>query len=138
MASPWKLSGMQRQVLALYRCFLRAARLKNLEDRQRIVSVVSAEFHHNANNVDRKNFQYIEYLLRRGKRQLEQLKNSTTISLSTINLNSSASKTITEDKKLASTAASVLRMTSMLRVTFKRRAQQAKSAQSSYYENCFA
>ncbi|XP_028547894.1 succinate dehydrogenase assembly factor 1, mitochondrial-like [Dendrobium catenatum] len=103
MASPWKLSGMQRQVLALYRCFLRAARLKNLEDRQRIVSVVSAEFHHNANNVDRKNFQYIEYLLRRGKRQLEQLKNSTTISLSTINLNSSASKTITEDKKLAST-----------------------------------
>ncbi|XP_028554779.1 succinate dehydrogenase assembly factor 1, mitochondrial isoform X2 [Dendrobium catenatum] len=103
MASPWKLSGMQRQVLALYRCFLRAARVKNLEDHQRIVSVVSAEFHHNANNVDRKNFQYIEYLLRRGKRQLEQLKNSTTLSLSTINLNSSASKTITEDKKLAST-----------------------------------
>ncbi|PKU67336.1 hypothetical protein MA16_Dca027738 [Dendrobium catenatum] len=86
MASPWKLSGMQRQFLALYCCFLRAARLKNLEDRQRIVSVVSAEFHHNANDVGRKNFQCIEYLLRRGNKQLEQLKNSTIISLSRINV----------------------------------------------------
>ncbi|XP_020572731.1 succinate dehydrogenase assembly factor 1A, mitochondrial isoform X2 [Phalaenopsis equestris] len=96
-----KLSGMQRQVLALYRHFLRAARSKNLDERKMIISVVSTEFRHSADHVDRKNFQHIEYLLRRGRKQLEQLKSSTTISLSTINLNSSTSKTVHEDKKLA-------------------------------------
>ncbi|KAK8952709.1 hypothetical protein KSP40_PGU018755 [Platanthera guangdongensis] len=86
MAPLQKLSGMQRQVLALYRGFLRSARMKNLKERQRIVSVISSEFRHNAKNVDRKNFQCIEYLLQRGKRQLKQLDNSSTISLSTINI----------------------------------------------------
>ncbi|PKA53859.1 hypothetical protein AXF42_Ash011339 [Apostasia shenzhenica] len=84
--APHKLSGMQKQVLGLYRGFLRAAKLKDPEERLRIVSVVSSEFHRNAKNVDRKNFHYIEYLLHRGKRQLEQLKRSTTVSLTTINV----------------------------------------------------
>ncbi|TYH34740.1 hypothetical protein ES332_D13G145700v1 [Gossypium tomentosum] len=61
-----KLSGMQRQVLSLYRGFLRAARSKPTEDRRQIESIVSAEFHQNSKQVDRKNFLYIEYLLRRG------------------------------------------------------------------------
>ncbi|KAF2298730.1 hypothetical protein GH714_026298 [Hevea brasiliensis] len=60
-----KLSGMQKQVLSLYRGFLRAARLKSPEDRRQIESIVSAEFRRNSQQVDRKNFLYIEYLLRR-------------------------------------------------------------------------
>ncbi|KAG8661535.1 hypothetical protein MANES_01G011600v8 [Manihot esculenta] len=62
-----RLSGMQKQVLSLYRAFLRAARLKSPEDRRQIESMVSAEFRHNSQHVDRKNFLYIEYLLRRDK-----------------------------------------------------------------------
>ncbi|RWW24519.1 hypothetical protein BHE74_00019873 [Ensete ventricosum] len=84
MASRPKLSGLQRQVLRLYREFLRAARLKEPEERLRIESIVSAEFRQNAMNVDRKNFLYIEYLLRRGKKQLEQLKSPDTLRLSTL------------------------------------------------------
>jgi succinate dehydrogenase assembly factor 1 len=72
MASRTKLSGIQKQVLALYRGFLRTARLKAPEERRRIESVVSAEFRDNARNVDRRNFVYIEYLLRRGKSNNQQ------------------------------------------------------------------
>ncbi|XP_073002942.1 succinate dehydrogenase assembly factor 1, mitochondrial [Typha latifolia] len=86
-----RLSGMQRQVLGLYRGFLRAARQKAPEERRRVESVVSTEFRQNAKNVDRKNFLYIEYLLRRGQRQLEQLKNPGTTGLSTLNATSATS-----------------------------------------------
>lgn len=84
MASRPKLSGLQKQVLGLYRGFLRAARLKAPEERLQIESLVSAEFRKNVEAVDRKNFLYIEYLLRRGNKQLEQLKSVDTIKLSTI------------------------------------------------------
>lgn len=77
-----KLSGMQKQVLALYRGFLRAARSKPPDDRRRIEAVVSAEFRERAVTVDRKNFMYIEYLLRRGNRQLDQLRSPATVGLS--------------------------------------------------------
>ncbi|KAL5560207.1 hypothetical protein UlMin_036418 [Ulmus minor] len=77
-----RLSGMQKQVLGLYRGFLRAARSKSAEDRRRIESLVSAEFHRNAKQVDRKNVLLIEHLLRRGKKQLDQLKSPDTIGLS--------------------------------------------------------
>ncbi|KAK1294983.1 hypothetical protein QJS10_CPA16g00002 [Acorus calamus] len=82
MASRPKLSGLQKQVLSLYRGFLRAARSKGPEERQRIESIVSAEFHQNSKNIDRKNFLQIEYLLRRGKKQLDQLKSPDTVGLS--------------------------------------------------------
>jgi hypothetical protein len=36
--------------------------------------LVSAEFRRNSKQVDRQNFIYIEYLLRCGKKQLDQLK----------------------------------------------------------------
>ncbi|XP_074274816.1 succinate dehydrogenase assembly factor 1, mitochondrial [Silene latifolia] len=80
--SGYKLSGLQKQVLSLYREFLRAARSKSIEDRRQMELIVSQEFHRNATQVDRKNFVYIEYLLRRGKKQLDQLKSSGTLSLS--------------------------------------------------------
>lgn len=81
-----KLSGMQKQVLSLYREFLRAARLKSPEDRKRVESIVSSEFRLNSKSVERKNFLYIEYLLRRGKKQLQQLKSPDTVGLSHMNM----------------------------------------------------
>ncbi|KAG6592356.1 hypothetical protein SDJN03_14702, partial [Cucurbita argyrosperma subsp. sororia] len=63
-----KLSGLQKQVLSLYRAFLRAARSKSVEDRRQMESVVAAEFRRNAKQIDRKNFIHIEYLLRRALR----------------------------------------------------------------------
>ncbi|OWM67459.1 succinate dehydrogenase assembly factor 1, mitochondrial [Punica granatum] len=91
MGSP-RLSGMQKQVLSLYRGFLRAARSKSTEDRRRIESIVVAEFRRNAKEVDRKNFLYIEYLLRRGKKQLDQLRNPDTTGLSSFGLDSSRNR----------------------------------------------
>ncbi|GAU18960.1 hypothetical protein TSUD_229510 [Trifolium subterraneum] len=70
-----RLSGMQKQVLSLYRGFLRVARSKSEEERRNIESVVKQEFRRDSKEVDRKNFQYIEYLLRRGNKQLDQLRN---------------------------------------------------------------
>ncbi|KAG5227620.1 succinate dehydrogenase assembly factor [Salix suchowensis] len=81
-----RLSGMPKQVLSLYRGFLRAARSKPPEDRRQIESFVSAEFRRNSKQVDRKNFIYIEYLLRRGKKQLEQLNSPDTVGLSSMNV----------------------------------------------------
>ncbi|KAM7508184.1 hypothetical protein LguiA_018637 [Lonicera macranthoides] len=87
-----KLSGMQKQVVALYRQFLRAARSKSPEDRRQIESFVSEEFRRNSKEVDRKNFQYIEYLLRRGNHQLDQLKSPNTVGLSSLNVQTSDAK----------------------------------------------
>ncbi|CAN1189967.1 Succinate dehydrogenase assembly factor 1A, mitochondrial [Linum perenne] len=77
-----RLSGMQKQVLSMYRGFLRAARLKSADERRQIETIVSAEFRRNSEQVDRKNFVYIEYLLNRGKKQLDQLKSPGVVGLS--------------------------------------------------------
>ncbi|KAH0976608.1 hypothetical protein GBA52_026327 [Prunus armeniaca] len=87
-----RLSGMQKQVLSLYRGFLRAARAKCAEDRQQIESLVSSEFRRNAKEVDRKNFLYIEYLLRRAKKQLDQLRRPDVVGLSALNVSFSQTK----------------------------------------------
>ncbi|CAN0858275.1 Succinate dehydrogenase assembly factor 1A, mitochondrial [Linum grandiflorum] len=81
-----RLSGMQKQVLSLYRGFLRAARLKSADERKQIETIVSAEFRRNSKQVDRKNFVYIEYLLNRGKKQLDQLKSPGVVGLSSFNV----------------------------------------------------
>ncbi|GFQ00644.1 succinate dehydrogenase assembly factor 1 mitochondrial [Phtheirospermum japonicum] len=91
-SKPRQLSGMQKRVLALYRGFLRAARTKSPEERNRIESIVSAEFRNNSTQVDRKNFLLIEYLLRRGKKQLDQLKSPDTVGLSSLNVDVSQTK----------------------------------------------
>ena len=79
-----RLSGMQKQVLSLYRGFLRAARSKSDEERHKIESIVSEEFRRNSKEVDQKNFIYIEYLLRRGNKQLDQLRNPGTRGLTSL------------------------------------------------------
>ncbi|CAN1218400.1 Succinate dehydrogenase assembly factor 1, mitochondrial [Linum perenne] len=81
-----RLSGMQKQVLSMYRGFLRAARLKSADERRQIQTIVSAEFRRNSEQVDRKNFVYIEYLLNRGKKQLDQLKSPGVVGLSSFNV----------------------------------------------------
>lgn len=91
MGAP-RLSGMQKQVLSLYRGFLRAARSKSPDDRRCVESIVIAEFRRNAKEVDKKNFLYIEYLLRRGKKQLDQLKSPQTTGLSSFGPDSSRSR----------------------------------------------
>ncbi|KAF6147330.1 hypothetical protein GIB67_025889 [Kingdonia uniflora] len=79
-----KLTGLQKQILGLYRGFLRVARTKAPEERRKMESIVSTEFRHNAKAVDKKSFLYIEYLLRRGTKQLDQLKSPDVSSLSSI------------------------------------------------------
>lgn len=81
-----KLSGIQKQVLSLYRCFLRTTRSKPPENRAHMEAVISGEFRKNSKLIDRKDFLHIEYLLRRGKKQLDQLKtvDSVTLSSSTV------------------------------------------------------
>jgi succinate dehydrogenase assembly factor 1 len=64
-----RLSGLQKQVLSLYRDCLRAAR-KNGGPKSSAVEFVRSEFHAKA-KVDRLDFQRIEFLLRTGKRKLE-------------------------------------------------------------------
>ncbi|KAL5724316.1 hypothetical protein ACHQM5_007593 [Ranunculus cassubicifolius] len=79
-----RLTGLQKQILGLYRGFLRASRTKSPEERKKIEAIVSQQFHQNAISVDSKNFIYIEYLLRRGSKQLEQLQSPATVSMFTV------------------------------------------------------
>ncbi|KAG6540908.1 hypothetical protein Mapa_017702 [Marchantia paleacea] len=70
-----RLSGIQKQVLSLHRSLLRAARAKAPETREHIEQFVKVEFRKNA-AIDKKNYQQIEYLIRRGQKQLEMLRTS--------------------------------------------------------------
>ena len=65
-----RLSGLQRDVLALYRRCLRAARVKPVETRWNFESFARREFEKNL-HLDKKDFGAIEFLLRKGDRQLE-------------------------------------------------------------------
>lgn len=65
-----RLSGLQRDVLALYRRCLRAARAKPAETRSNFESFARREFEKNI-DLDKKDFGAVEFLLRKGDRQLE-------------------------------------------------------------------
>ncbi|BCS24726.1 succinate dehydrogenase assembly factor 1 [Aspergillus puulaauensis] len=65
-----RLSGLQREVLSLYRKCLREIRKKPAESRNNFKSFARTEFEkHMA--INKKDFGAIEYLLRKGSRQLE-------------------------------------------------------------------
>lgn len=70
MARAARLSGLQRDVLALYRRCLRAARAKPVDTRPNFEAFARREFEKNISR-DKKDFQTIEFLLRKGERQLE-------------------------------------------------------------------
>ncbi|EEH37949.2 hypothetical protein PAAG_00870 [Paracoccidioides lutzii Pb01] len=65
-----KLSGLQREVLALYRHALREIRKKPKESQDNFKRFARQEFRKNM-NISKMDFSAIEYLLRRGRRQVE-------------------------------------------------------------------
>ena len=65
-----RLSGLQRDVLNLYRSCLRAARAKPIETRTHFEAFARKKFEENL-HLDKKDFGTIEFLLRKGRRQLE-------------------------------------------------------------------
>ncbi|EME89552.1 uncharacterized protein MYCFIDRAFT_26785 [Pseudocercospora fijiensis CIRAD86] len=65
-----RLSGLQRDVLSLYRQCLRTARKKPASTRENFKNFARREFEKNL-GMDRKDFGAIEFLLRKGHRQLE-------------------------------------------------------------------
>ncbi|KAM9858679.1 succinate dehydrogenase assembly factor 1, mitochondrial [Aulostomus maculatus] len=65
-------SKLQKQILALYRDFLRAGR-----DKPGFIPRIRVEFRENA-LIKKTDVMHIEYLYRRGQRQLEQLKDTNT------------------------------------------------------------
>ncbi|KAK5114082.1 hypothetical protein LTR62_002651 [Meristemomyces frigidus] len=65
-----RLSGLQRDVLTLYRRCLRACRTKPTETRANFERFTRKEFGKNM-ALDKKDFGTIEFLLRKGTRQLE-------------------------------------------------------------------
>ncbi|KAI3425979.1 hypothetical protein D9Q98_007947 [Chlorella vulgaris] len=67
-----RLSGLQRQVLSLYRSALRISRAKEQQGSLTIAELARADIErHRA--VSRKDIQLIEHLIRRGRRQLDLL-----------------------------------------------------------------
>ncbi|PHH78768.1 hypothetical protein CDD82_2863 [Ophiocordyceps australis] len=64
-----RLSGLQKEVLSLYRQCLRESRKKPPSSRTRFESFVRAEFARNL-SMDKRDFAAIEFLLRKGRRQL--------------------------------------------------------------------
>ncbi|KAL2072822.1 hypothetical protein VTL71DRAFT_12165 [Oculimacula yallundae] len=64
-----RLSGLQRDVLSLYRKCLRVSRMKG-EARYHFEKYARNEFE-KAIALDKKDFSAIEYLLRKGQRQIE-------------------------------------------------------------------
>ncbi|KAL2260135.1 hypothetical protein VTK26DRAFT_5962 [Humicola hyalothermophila] len=65
-----RLSGLQREVLGLYRQCLRECRKKPEATRPHFQAFARAEFEKNI-TIDRRDFGAIEFLLRKGRRQLE-------------------------------------------------------------------
>ncbi|TGO65936.1 hypothetical protein BOTNAR_0072g00100 [Botryotinia narcissicola] len=65
-----RLSGLQRDVLALYRKCLRESRKKPAEARKHFEVYARLEFSKNI-TLDKKDFNTIEYLLRKGQRQVD-------------------------------------------------------------------
>lgn len=78
------LSGLQKEVLSLYRQLIRVARTKDTQENLRIPELlrlpgsstrfVAHEFRRQANSVKRSNFKTIEYMIRKGEKQLKLLK----------------------------------------------------------------
>ena len=76
-----RLSGVQRQVLSLYRDALRRGAALPAPSRAAALDFIRAEFRAGL-AVDRLDFQRIEHLLRAGKKKLDSLAKSEAFSLS--------------------------------------------------------
>ncbi|CAK7568447.1 MAG: hypothetical protein SEPTF4163_006437 [Sporothrix epigloea] len=65
-----RLSGLQREVLSLYRQSLRASRQKPEDSRAHFKDYARSEFVRHR-DLEKRDFGAIEFLLRKGRRQLE-------------------------------------------------------------------
>lgn len=65
-----RLSGLQKDVLSLYRRSLRACRVKPADTRPNFEAFTRREFEKNL-TLDKKDFSTIEFMLRKGNRQLD-------------------------------------------------------------------
>ncbi|ODV85928.1 hypothetical protein CANARDRAFT_198106 [[Candida] arabinofermentans NRRL YB-2248] len=69
-AKPLKFSGLQKEVLSLYRSCLRATRNKPIEKRQHWVNFIHGEFG-KYRSIPKRDFSAIEHLLRLGRRRMD-------------------------------------------------------------------
>ncbi|KAK7206715.1 hypothetical protein BZA70DRAFT_274926 [Myxozyma melibiosi] len=69
-----RLTGLQRDVLSMYRSCLRAIRVKPAESRHNFLQFTRLQFRQHL-TVPKSDFTTIEYLLRRGRNQLETYSN---------------------------------------------------------------
>ena len=75
-------SGIQRQVLSLYRESLQAARrIPNPAGAAAAAAFARAEFRRGASTVDRMDFQRVEHLLRAARKQLDTFSRASGFSL---------------------------------------------------------
>ncbi|CAJ2501199.1 Uu.00g040520.m01.CDS01 [Anthostomella pinea] len=65
-----RLSGLQKEVLALYRTCLRESRKKPAATRSHFEAYARTEFNKSV-GLDKRDFGAIEFLVRKGRRQLE-------------------------------------------------------------------
>ncbi|KAH0284909.1 hypothetical protein M436DRAFT_58815 [Aureobasidium namibiae CBS 147.97] len=65
-----RLSGLQREILSLYRKCLRETRKKPADVRSNFLRFAQSEFREHQKH-DKKDYSAIEYMLRKGQRQLE-------------------------------------------------------------------
>ncbi|KAI5466632.1 complex 1 protein-domain-containing protein [Mariannaea sp. PMI_226] len=65
-----RYSGLQKEVLALYRNCIRESRKKPTANRPHFEAFARSEFARNL-NLDKRDFAAIEFLLRKGRRQLD-------------------------------------------------------------------
>lgn len=65
-----RLSGLQKDVLSLYRSCLRESRKKPKAARSHFQAFARSEFEKNI-QIDKRDFAAVEFLLRKGRRQLE-------------------------------------------------------------------
>mmetsp|Transcript_17248 Transcript_17248/g.27873 ORF Transcript_17248/g.27873 Transcript_17248/m.27873 type:complete len:87 (-) Transcript_17248:246-506(-) len=80
-------SGLQKDVLRLYKRALKAAKLKDAGlSLKNSVGVVKAEFRENAQQVSRRDFRKIEYLLRQGERKVETIERPSVKKVSTFTI----------------------------------------------------
>ena len=72
--TPQRASGLQKEVLSLYRQLLRAARRKDpAKEKGGTWTLARTRFREDAGSVKRMEFQKIEFLLRHGRKQLKYL-----------------------------------------------------------------
>lgn len=74
--STLKHSGLQKQILSLYRDCLRHARTLAPESRTNAQVYIRHEFREKAHAISKMDFQRIEFLLRQGRKKLKSLENS--------------------------------------------------------------